>query len=76
MQIFSKRKQADHFNLEIYKKNKQLKQSEREAEKLKFSPLNLRKNVSFYVSTKHNVKYFFVQNETQLKPIDYKEKPD
>ena len=25
MQIFSKRKQADNFNLEIYKKNKQLK---------------------------------------------------
>lgn len=29
-----------------------LKQSEREAEKQKFSPLNLRKNVSFYVSIK------------------------
>ena len=59
MQIFSKRKQADHFNLEILKKNKQLKQSEREAEKLKFSPLNLRKNVSFYVSKEYNANLYY-----------------
>ena len=53
-----------------------IKQSEREAEKQKFSPLNLRKNVSFYVSIKYDIQYLQMQNETQLKPIEYKEKPD
>jgi hypothetical protein len=38
--------------MENYRKNKLLKQAEREAEKSKFSPLNLKKNVSFYVSYK------------------------
>jgi hypothetical protein len=36
--------------MELYKKNQLLKQAEREAEKSKYSPINLRKNVSFYVS--------------------------
>jgi hypothetical protein len=40
--------------MENYKKNKLLRHAEREAEKCKFSPLNLRKNVSFYVSKNLN----------------------
>jgi len=46
--------------MELYKKNQLLKQAEREAEKSKYSPINLRKNVSFYVSKLYKLMLKFI----------------